>query len=255
MNYFVDEKSIVREIWKRTDTVVLIFAGSAAEFALNKAVDWLYYTGKIPTNPLERLFSTVEYAQKIIFLEEQMALATIDKITQIHEDVEQSRGKSIPDWAYRDVLYMLIDYSIRSFELLERKLEQHEKQELFDVFFRLGIRMGLKNLPSNYNEWLIDRNIHLENDLEKGKFTIHLFEQYKKHLGSFRYFILIQIQQILVPKIVHNKLFRTSYFPTVLVLKLYKFSRILKLDNLIKSILLPNKHKKELANIGKFENL
>ena len=88
MNYFVDKKSIVREIWKRTDTVLLIFAGSAAEFALNKAVDWLYYTGKIPTNPLERLFSTVEYAQKIIFLEERMALETIDKITQIHQGVE-----------------------------------------------------------------------------------------------------------------------------------------------------------------------
>ena len=35
MNYFVDEKSIVREIWKNTDAVLLIFAGSAAEFALN----------------------------------------------------------------------------------------------------------------------------------------------------------------------------------------------------------------------------
>lgn len=255
MTYFVDEKSVVREIWKRTDTVLLIFAGSAAEFALSKAVDWLYYTGKIPTNPLERLFSTVEYAQKIIFQEEQFALETIDKITQIHQGVEKSRGQSIPDWAYRDVLYMLIDYSIRSFELLERKLEIEEKEEIVDVFLKLGLRMKLKNLSENYNEWTIDRNIHLENDLEKGKFTIHLFEQYKKHLGSFRYFILIQIQHILVPKIVHKKLFTTSYFPTALLIKFYKFSRIIKLDNLIKSILLPNKHKQELANIGKFENL
>lgn len=255
MTYFVDEKSVVREIWKRTDTVLLIFAGSAAEFALNKAVDWLYYTGKIPTNPLERLFSTVEYAQKIIFQEEQFALETIDKITQIHQGVEKSRGQSIPDWAYRDVLYMLIDYSIRSFELLERKLERHEKEEIFDVFMKLGNRMGLKNLPGNYNDWIIDRNIHLEKDLEKGKFTIHLFEQYKKHLGGFRYIILIQIQQILVPKIVHKKLFTVSYFPTILVINVYNFSKVIKLDNLIKSILLPNKHKQEIAKIGKFENL
>lgn len=255
MDYFVDEKSIVREIWKRTDTVLLIFAGSAAEFALNKAVDWLYYTGKIPTNPLERLFSTVVYAQKIIFQEEQLALETIDKITQIHQGVEKSRGQTIPDWAYRDVLYMLIDYSIRSFELLERKLEIEEKEEIFDVFMKLGHRMKLKNLPKNYNKWIIDRNFHLKNDLEKGKFTIHLFEQYKKHLGRFRYFILIQIQHILVPKIVYNKLFTTSYFPTILVINLYKFSRVLKLNNLIKSILLPGKHKQELVNIGKFENL
>ena len=69
MSHFVDEKSVVRQIWKNTDVVLLIFAGSAAEFALNKAVDWLYFTGKIPTNPLERLFSTVEYAQNIVFAE------------------------------------------------------------------------------------------------------------------------------------------------------------------------------------------
>ena len=150
---------------------------------------------------------------------------------------------------------MLIDYSFRSFELLERKLEIKEKEEIFDVFMKLGLRMNLKNLPINYKEWIVDRNIHLENDLEKGKFTIHLFEQYKKHLGSFRYFILIQIQHILVPKIVLKKLFIASYFPTILIINLYKFSKVLKLDNLIKSILLPSKHKQEIANLGKFENL
>jgi len=255
MSHFVDEKSIVREIWKNTDTVLLIFAGSAAEFALNKAVDWLYFTGKIPTNPLERLFSTVEFAQKIVFSEEKLALATIDKITQIHQGVEQSRGQTIPDWAYRDVLYMLIDYSIRSFELLERKLETSEKEEIFHVFSRLGIRMGLKKLPTNFNDWKIDRNLHLENDLQKGKLTIHLFEQYKKHLGGFRYFILIEIQQILVPKIVHKKLFQTSFFPTITLLKLYKSSRRLRLDHLIKTIILPKKYRENSIKIGKFEKV
>lgn len=255
MKYFVKEKSIVREIWKSTDVVLLIFAGSAAEFALNKAVDWLYFTGKIPTNPLERLFSTVEYAQNIVFAENDLALATIDKITQIHQGVEKSREQSIPDWAYRDVLYMLIDYSIRSFELLERKLETNEKEEIFDVFFRLGTRMDLRDLPNNFKDWEIERIQHLENDLLKGKFTIHLFEQYKKHLGGFRYFILIQIQQILVPKIVHEKLFKTSYSPTSTIIKLYKSSRKIKFDRLIKSIILPKKHKENLIKIGRFQNL
>ena len=254
MNYFVDEKSIVRKIWKNTDTVLLIFAGSAAEFALNKAVDWLYFTGKIPKNPIERLFSTVEFAQKIIFSENKTALATIDQITKIHEGVEQSRGKSIPDWAYRDVLYMLIDYSIRSFELLERQLTQNEKEEIFIVFMQLGKRMNLKELPKNYNDWIIERENHLENDLEKGSFTIHLFQQYKINLGSFRYFILIQMQHFLVPKIVFDKLFTKSNFPISLVLKTYKFSKILKLDSVIKRIILPKKHKANLLTIGKFEN-
>ena len=255
MNYFVDEKSIVREIWKNTDMVLLIFAGSAAEFALNKAVDWLYYTGKIPTNPIERLFSTVEYAQKIVFQEEKMALSTIDQINQIHTNVEQSRGQSIPNWAYRDVLYMLIDYSILSFELLERKLKNNEKEAIFEVFINLGTRMNLENLPKNYDTWKIDRNIHLENDLEKGKLTLHLFEQYKKHLGSARYFLLLQIQKMLVPQSVHNKLFRTSYFPMFLLVYLYKLSKIIQIDRLLKWILFPKKYKQQLAKIGKFENL
>lgn len=253
MEYFVNEKSIVRQIWKNTDTVLLIFAGSAAEFALNKAVDWLYFTGKIPKNPIQRLFSTVEYAQNIVFSENQTALATIDKITEIHQGVEKNRGMQIPDWAYRDVLYMLIDYSIRSFELLERTLEHDEKEELFDVFNRLGIRMGLKDLPNNFEDWVLDRNKHLENNLEKGNLTIHLFEQYKIHLGSVRYFILIQIQQALVPKIVSKKLFKYSFFPTVTVLKIYKFSKKIQIDTIIKSIILPKKHQAELMKIRRFE--
>ena len=148
---------------------------------------------------------------------------------------------------------MLIDYSIRSYELLERKLEPSEKEEIFDVFNRLGLRMGLKNLPENYNEWSIDRNHHLENDLQKGKFTVHLFEQYKLHLGSIRYFILLLIQHVLVPKTVYNQLFKRSFFPTLFILQLYKIGRIIQLDQLIKSLILPEKYKEELSKIGKFE--
>ena len=45
MRYFVEPNSIVRRIWGKGDTILFIFAGASAEFALNKAVDWLYYTG------------------------------------------------------------------------------------------------------------------------------------------------------------------------------------------------------------------
>jgi hypothetical protein len=46
MESFVTENSIVKRIWGRGDMVLLIFAGASAEFALNKAVDWLYFTGR-----------------------------------------------------------------------------------------------------------------------------------------------------------------------------------------------------------------
>src|ERR1700744_1621092 len=103
---FVDKDSIVRRIWSRSDTVLLIFAGASAEFALNKAVDWLYFTGRLPADPIGRLFSTVRYAQAIVFSEEKAAQQAIDRITAIHGGVETSRGAAIPEEAYRDVLFM-----------------------------------------------------------------------------------------------------------------------------------------------------
>src|ERR671913_2015336 len=101
MGYFVNEDSIVRKIWGNGDTILFIFAGAAAEFALNKQVDWLYYTGKLPADPIGRLFSTVEYAQQIIFQREDSALRSVDKINNIHKGVEKSRGRSIPAGAYK----------------------------------------------------------------------------------------------------------------------------------------------------------
>src|SRR5882757_9952829 len=138
MKYFVEKNSIVRQIWGKSDTILFIFAGAAAEFALNKAVDWLYFTGRLPADPLGRLFSTVSYSRAIIFSEKNAALRAIDAMAAIHGSVESKRAVSIPDWAYRDVLFMLIDYSIRSFELLERKLHSFEKNEIFQVFHKVG---------------------------------------------------------------------------------------------------------------------
>src|SRR5678816_3181690 len=139
MQYFVEKNSIVRKIWGKSDTVLFIFAGAAAEFALNKAVDWLYFTGRLPADPIGRLFSTVRYARSIVFSSTYEANNAIDAIHQIHTAVEQSRGSSIPDWAYRDVLFMLIYYSIASYELLENKLTNEEKEEVYNVFYRVGV--------------------------------------------------------------------------------------------------------------------
>src|SRR6516164_8509582 len=105
MEFFVNKDSIVRKMWGNGDTVLFIFAGAAAEFALNKAVDWLYFTGRLPADPLGRLFSTVGYARNIIFSDNESALKAIDQITHIHQAVEKSRYAQIPDWAYRDVLF------------------------------------------------------------------------------------------------------------------------------------------------------
>lgn len=246
MSYFVNKDSIVRQIWGNGDTILMIFAGSAAEFALNKAVDWLYFTGKLPTNPLKRLFSTVGYARQIVFAKEADALKAIDQIAGIHQGVENARGVSIPDWAYRDVLYMLMDYSIRSFELLERSLTNAEKEEVFQVFHRMGTRMGVKDLPNNFQQWLKLRDAALDENLQKGEFTIDLYKQYRKHLGWFRYNLLIQGQTLLVPRKVNLMLGLGSSSFAHLMIAGYKLSRSLQIKDLLKNSILPAAYKKEI---------
>jgi hypothetical protein len=197
---FVDRHSIVRTIWGNPDLVLLIFAGAAAEFALNRAVDWLFFTGEIPRDPIGRLFSTVRYAQEIVFVDEEKARRTLDRINAQHASVEQDRGQTIPDWAYRDVLYMLIDYSERAYALLYRPLTQVQKADLFEVFLRIGEALSIPELPRTYGEWKVDRRRHLYRDLTYSKHTSMLFQAYRRHLGIWRYYLLLEVQALLVPE-------------------------------------------------------
>jgi uncharacterized protein (DUF2236 family) len=247
---FVSPDSIVRRIWGRADTILFIFAGASAEFALNKAVDWLYFTGKLPSDPIGRLFSTVQYARRIVFASHENALKAIDTIAAIHTAVEQSRQSKIPDWAYRDVLYMLIHYSIASYELLVQKMNDDEKAEVYDVFFRVGDRMGLQSLPATYVDWLADRQRHLHNDLQQSRYSADLFHQYKKHLGSWRFRILVEAQKMVVPSYVHQQLQfqRVKWLmPTV---PLYKIARRLHIDNFIMNLLLPAAYKQQVFDLN-----
>ena len=249
MHYFVEKNSIVRTIWGKSDTILFIFAGAAAEFALNKAVDWLYFTGRLPSDPLGRLFSTVQYARKIVFAPSEEANKAIDTMRLIHRGVEKNRGTSIPDWAYRDVLFMLIYYSIASYELLENGMNNTEKEAVYDVFYRVGTGMGLKDLPENYTEWLPVRQSHLMADMQKSEYTNDLFRQYKKHLGIFRYKVLIEGQKLVVPDQVKKLLEFHALSWLRPVVPLYKLCRKLKLDGIIKYFLLPKAYKAQIKEL------
>ncbi len=246
---FVSADSIVRKIWGRSDTVLFIFAGAAAEFAVNKAVDWLYFTGKLPSDPLGRLFSTVGYAKSIVFAPTLQAHKAIDAMTRIHNNVELHRDLKIPDWAYRDVLFMLIHYSIAAHELLETKLTDDEKEEVHNVFYRVGCRMGLKELPSNYHQWKTAREEHMLKDLCRSSYTDDLFKQYKKHLGMLRFFFLVEVQKLLVPKYVLQELGFNSMTIAGPLITIYKMFRFFKADWLIKDLLLPAAYKLQVKKL------
>jgi hypothetical protein len=251
MEYFVDKHSVVRQIWGKSDTINLIFAGAAAEFALNKAVDWLYFTGRLPADPLGRLFSTVAYARTIVFSEKLAAMRAIDAMAAIHASVEAKRGASIPDWAYRDVLFMLIDYSIRSFKVLERELSRAEKQEVFQVFYRVGTRMGVRGLPETFDAWQAMRQAHLDQHLQHSPYTEDLFRQYRKHLGLVRYRILLEAQTLVVPRQVGEWLGFRKISLLYPLLGLFKLSRNMKADWLLKALILPSRYKAEIRALDR----
>jgi hypothetical protein len=248
---FVAEGSILRTIWGKSDTVLLVFAGSAAEFALNRSVDWLYFTGRLPADPIGRLFSTVRYAQEIIYAAEGRALAAIDQITAIHGAVEKNRGMKIPDSAYRDVLFMLIDYTVRSFELLERRLTAVEKEEVFGVFHRVGARMRLKGLPDCYAEFERMREDHLMENLVYGELTKDLYGRYRKSLGGFRYRVLLGGQALLAPERVQKLLVLPAGWWMRGVVLFYKTVRVMRMEGLVKAIVLPKAYKVQVAALDR----
>lgn len=250
-SYFVNENSIVRQIWGKADTILFIFAGASAEFALNKSVDWLYFTGRLPSDPLGRLFSTVTYAQRILFSDYNGALRAIDQITTIHKNVEGSRGMRIPDDAYLDVLYLLIDYSIRSYELLERKLSESEKMEVFEVFYRVGKQMRLVGLPVNYQDWLNKREEQLATNLIFSHFTFDLYHQYRKHLGLLRYWVLKQAQLLLAPRQAKALLQLGRVHWLSPIVSIYKLLKIVNLQNVVKNAILPPAYVKQVQAMDK----
>jgi ER-bound oxygenase mpaB/B'/Rubber oxygenase, catalytic domain len=248
---FVHKRSIVRRIWGDVDLILLIFAGSAAEFALNRAVDWLFFTGKIPADPIGRLFSTVRYAQEIVFVDEATATRTLDRINASHRAVERERMQTIPDWAFRDVLYMLVDYSERAHALLYGPLSEIERNDLYNVFRRIGDGLSIPELPETYTEWRLDRRRHLVRDLTYSQHTRLLFQQYRVHLGVWRYYLLLQVQGSLVPGEVRRLL---HLDPNKLMLSLaqtYGVVNTSRLKSLVHSLLIPPRYWSELNDFDR----
>jgi len=251
MAEFVDRRSIVRRIWGDPDLILLIFAGSAAEFAVNRAVDWLFFTGKIPGDPIGRLFSTVRYAQEIVFVDEETAQRTLNRINASHQAVEKQRSATIPDWAYRDVLYMLVDYSERAHALLYKQLSNSERNELYSVFLRIGEGLSIPDLPATYEEWRVDRQRHMVRDLTYSRHSSLLFKSYRAHLGVWRYYLLLQVQALLVPAEVRRLLHLNPNSLISGAVQTYGLVTALNLQSIVHSVLIPPRYWAQLRQFDR----
>jgi hypothetical protein len=152
---------VTRRIWGSPDAILLFFAGGAAEFAAIKAVDWLFFTGRLPGAPVERFFETVRFAQSVFFGDPAGATDAIERINLIHRNVEEARGEEIPQWAYRDMLFILIDYGERAHEIVFGPMTEAERASHFGVALTLGRAMRLSGLPTTYAEYRDQRHQQL----------------------------------------------------------------------------------------------
>jgi uncharacterized protein (DUF2236 family) len=245
------QHAVTRDIWGDADTVLLIFAGAAAEFALNRAVDWLFFTGALPRDPIGRLFRTVRYAQNIAFATAHEATHTLNRIRRIHASVERGRGEAIPAWAHRAVLYMLIDYSERAAHLLRGPLGQSRQEALYGDFRRIGQGLGIGELPTGYTQWRTDRARRLQEDLAWTPWTDELYRAYRCHLGPWRHELLRQLQSVLVPPFVREQLKLPSPGGGALLVHGMRTVRTLRLGIAARRLVLPLRHWRDLMGLEK----
>ncbi len=191
---------VMRRTWGSTDAIAIIFAGSAAEFAVNREVDWLFWTNALPNAPIERFFETVRFAQAIAFGTPDEAQGAIDGVNRAHAAVERSRGSSIPAWSYRDVLFMLIDYGERAYEIVYGPLIQDERETSFrwsvgsgagDAHVRLAVDICRLQRAPPASIW--------QHNIVHSEWTDLLYRSYREHLGPWRYRAMLDLQGSLVP--------------------------------------------------------
>lgn len=196
---------ITREIWGDIENILLIYVGSAADFALNAELDWLFFTKRLPSNPQLRFIETFQYNQQIIFSPPEAIPALMQQIRAIHSAVEKRRShaedepRAISDKAYREVAHMLIDYGIRGYEYLHRrKLSAAEKDAYFrdmKTFVRL---LGVEMAEEDFAAFQRTRDESIAVDLQPNAHTAQLYAAYAKDIGGWRMWVLRQFQRYFI---------------------------------------------------------
>ncbi|MET0404968.1 MAG: oxygenase MpaB family protein [Cystobacter sp.] len=252
MSSFTHENSIVRKIWGDADVILLIAAGSAAEYSLHRSVDWLAFTGSLLRDPIGRIFETVGFAQAIAFGSEQQSNAKLAQINAIHKAVERRRGQPMPDWAHRDVLYLMMDYAERGYALLHRPLTSEEQEGLYQYTRRVGEGLGIQGLPANYEEWRRHRDTVMTENLLHSVHTENLEKSFLRDLGPWRFQLLRQMQRLITPEPVRQLLGIPPLPGSVAVMHLFRLLVASGLRGLVQKTLIPASHLPAVQSLDQF---
>jgi hypothetical protein len=128
------------------------------------------------------------------------ATDAVERISRIHRRVEKARGEEIPQWAYRDMLFILIDYGERAHEVVFGAMTEAERASHFGVALALGQAMHLSGLPTTYAGYRDQRHRQLLEDYACGPLTEELYASYRRALGPLRYRLLRLVQAGVLPE-------------------------------------------------------
>jgi hypothetical protein len=142
----------------------------------------------------------VRFAQGVFFADPAGATDAVERINRIHRRVEQARGEEIPQWAYRDMLFILINYGERAHEVVFGAMTEAERASHFGVGLALGRAMHLSGLPSTYAEYRDQRHQQLLEDYARGPLTDELYASYRRALGPLRFRLLRLVQASVLPE-------------------------------------------------------
>lgn len=202
-----------RKLWTDLDHILLVYVGSAAEFALVEENHWLFYTNKLPSAPLDRLLSTFVWNRKVMTTSAADAESLAHTIKGFHDQVESERRHEegghpkISNQAFRAVGAMLIEYALRGEAYLEnREISEQEKETYYQDQRGFFEAMGIQDWEPSYREFHQNREREVPEQLVPNEYTEKLFEAYRKDLGALRYFLLRHFMGWFVPEYIQKTL-------------------------------------------------
>ena len=109
--------------------------------------------------------------------------------------------------------------------------------------------MGIENLPADFAQWEVLRQENLQKNYSNSTLTNQLFEAYRAHLGSFRYSILLSVQDMLLPKELKKATDGNRILNLSVLIGFYKRTKHISPVSQLKFFLLPSQYRKMLRSL------